>query len=77
MQVLKSIWLTNQTSNIYQVYQDNSIVGIIKAKDDHDNIYWYIGQCAGTDESTDTQFILQYGVKYSQDQIEYLKELFS
>lgn len=71
MTILNDIWLTN-------IYADGDfgydwaidvIVGIIKARDNlTGEIFYYIGQCKGENIFADKQTILDFGIKYTEEQ---------
>lgn len=42
-------------------------VGIVKVDQDFEGIKYYIGQCDGDDEETDTQWIADWGSTFPND----------
>lgn len=66
MKVTDTIWFTNKDGCIGIVVTEGDITGYRKA---------YIGAASGTDEKADTQYILDWGSKFSLDTILWLRHL--
>ena len=67
MKVINDIWLTNPYIEDGR-WQNDVIVGIIKAKDENTgNNYYYVGQCLGKNYKNDVESILDFGVKYNEE----------